>query len=147
VADDQQMQLRLELQRHAVADPVSAITTVVRPILRGTLYALQADRVARFGGHENLQLTDLAREYRAGDGDCGICFEYAIHDAVARREPMVADRVDDVLDRFCRIRGEPPASILFGAEKSGSTLTATSVRSRAAALMTRPLLFQERGAR
>ena len=114
------MQLQLELQRHAVADPVSAITAVVRPILRGTLYALQHARVERFGGYENIRLDDLAREYRAGDGDCGICFEYAVHDAVRRRDPMVADRIDDVLDRFCRIRGDAPQSILFGAEKSGS---------------------------
>jgi hypothetical protein len=62
----------------------------------------------------------LARVYRAGDGDCGICFEYAVHDAVQRRDGMVIDRVEEVLTKFCKIKGDEPESILFGAEKTGS---------------------------
>ncbi len=74
----QTIQLRLETQLNRVADPVSAITAVVRPILYGTLHALQHARVERLGGYERITVADLAREYRAGDGDCGICFEYAV---------------------------------------------------------------------
>ena len=39
------IQLRLEFQRNAVADEVSAVTAVVRPILQGLLYALKRDVV------------------------------------------------------------------------------------------------------
>jgi hypothetical protein len=115
-----EMQLRLERQRSPVADEVSAITAVVRPILIGTLYALQQARVERFGDYPDIRITDLSREYRAGDGDCGICFEYAVHDAVRRNDPLVLERVDEVLTSFCRIEGDRLESILFGAEKSGS---------------------------
>lgn len=119
-SSQQTIQLRLETQQSPVADPVSAITAVVRPILFGTLHALRYDRVERLGGYEAITLQDLAREYRAGDGDCGICFEYAVHDAVGRFDPMVLERVEDVLSRFCKIKGTSLDSILFGAEKSGS---------------------------
>ena len=39
------MQLRLQFQQSPVADEVSAITAVVRPILEGLLYGLKADVV------------------------------------------------------------------------------------------------------
>ena len=116
----EEMQLRLERQRSPVADEVSAITAVARPILIGTLYALQHARVERFGDYADIRITDLAREYRAGDGDCGICFEYAVHDAVRRDDPLVVERVDEVLTSYCRIEGTRLESILFGAEKTGS---------------------------
>jgi hypothetical protein len=61
----------------------------------------------------------LARNYKQGDGDCGICFEYAVHDAIRRGEASVMERVNDGLIR-CKIKGGDPSSILFGAEKSGS---------------------------
>lgn len=41
------LQLRLQLQRNAVADEVSAITAVVRPILEGLLYESFKARAAR----------------------------------------------------------------------------------------------------
>ena len=40
------MQLSLQFQRNPVADEVSAITAVVRPILEGVLYALKAEHIA-----------------------------------------------------------------------------------------------------
>lgn len=62
----------------------------------------------------------LARLYRPGDGDCGICFEYAVHDAISNGEPDVLERIDDALTRHCRVQGDKATSILFGAEKTGS---------------------------
>ena len=62
----------------------------------------------------------LPRLRRPGDGDCGICFEYAVHDAVRRQDPMVLERVDDALSRLCSIAGSEVDSILFAVEKSGS---------------------------
>jgi hypothetical protein len=115
-----QLSLRLEYQRSPVADEVSALTAVVRPILRATLYSLKAEQVRDLRGHENIRLRNLARLYRKGDGDCGICFEYAVHDAVKRHDPLVLEKVDDALRNYCRVEGSVPGSILFGAEKAGS---------------------------
>jgi hypothetical protein len=114
------MQLRLETQLNPVADEVSALAAVARPILRGLLYSLPAHRIERLGGIEKVTLEDLARERGRSDGDCGVCFEYAVHDAVTRGDPMVAERVDEALRRHCRISGATLDSILFGAEKQGS---------------------------
>ena len=89
---------------------------MARPILRSTLFALAIERVERLGGHAKVTLHDLAREYREGDGDCGICFEYAIHEAIERKDALLMPRVAEVLGEFCKIVGAP-RSILFGAEK------------------------------
>jgi hypothetical protein len=116
----EQLKLWIETQVNPVADEVSALTAVVRPILLGVLYALKQDIVAQVGGFENVTLEMLARLYRPKDGDCGICFEYAVHDAVRRAEPLVIERVVDALDRECHLPGKKTGSILFGAEKAGS---------------------------
>ncbi len=113
------MQIRSEEQLNPVADEVSAITAVVRPILIGILYSLKADVVNEAGGREGVKLKMLPRLQRRGDGDTGICFEYAVHDAVRRGDEAVAERVTDAL-KLCNVRGNNLGSILFGAEKAGS---------------------------
>ena len=113
------MQLRLEFQQNPVADEVSAITAVVRPILEGVLYALKGDVVAEVGGYENVKLKILPRLYRPGDRDCGICFEYAVHEALNRGEATVLDRLHDAMVT-CNVPGAVPTSILFGVEKGGA---------------------------
>lgn len=112
--------VRVERQLNPVADDVSATIAVVRPILHALLHALKADVVAQAGGLQNVPLFMLPRLYRPGDGDCGICFEYAVHDAINRCDPLVLERVDDAMRRFCRVPGSDTASILFGAEKQGA---------------------------
>lgn len=114
------MELRTETQLNRVGDEVSAIVAVVRPILLGTLYGLKRDVVDRVGGYKSIELMMLPRLYRPGDGDCGICFEYAVHDSVIRGDGLVLDRISDALSTHCRVPGNSPASILFGVEKSGS---------------------------
>jgi hypothetical protein len=74
------MRVREQRQLNPVADAVLALTAVARPILLGTLYALKADVVAEVQGYPNVKLKMLPRLYKAGDGDCGICFEYAVHE-------------------------------------------------------------------
>ena len=111
------MQLRFQFQQSPVADEVSAITAVIRPILEGVLYALKTDVVAEIGGYENIKLKMLPRLYRPGDRDCGICFEYAVHDALNRNEPSVLERLDNAMTAYCNVPGHQPASILFGLEK------------------------------
>lgn len=124
------MDLQLGRQLHPVADEVSALVAVIRPILRGVLYAVKQDVVAEVGGYDSLKLRLLSRVYRPGDGDCGICFEYAVHDAVVRREPAVVERVADVLSRYCKVPGVATDSILFGAEKSGALQLIETARER-----------------
>jgi len=79
------VQIRSEEQQNPVADEALAITAVVRPILTGILYSLKADVVAEAGGRTGVKLKMLPRLRRPGDGDTGICFEYAVHDAVTPR--------------------------------------------------------------
>jgi len=113
------MDIRTQTQRARIGDEYSAIVAVVRPILEGVLYALKRDVVAEVGGYENVKLKMLPRLYRPGDRDCGICFEYAVHDALTRGEGRVLERVNDALLR-CNIPGSTVASILFGVEKTGA---------------------------
>lgn len=113
------MKLSVQKQVGALTDATRARFAMVRPILVATLYSLNRDRVARLGGFEKITLQDLAREYREGAGDCGICFEYAIHDAIRRQDAQIHSLVSTVLEDFCGIRSGA-ASILFGAEKSGA---------------------------
>lgn len=112
------MDIREEHQLQPVADEVSAITAVIGPILTGILYSLKAEVANELSGYSKIPLFMLARNHRPGDGDAGICFEYAVHDAVRRGEASVQDRVADAL-KLCKVPGSSQASILFGAEKTG----------------------------
>ncbi|HEX5365267.1 MAG TPA: hypothetical protein VFW63_01215 [Acidimicrobiales bacterium] len=114
------LQLRAERQVNPVADEVAAVTAAVRPILQGTLFTLKRDVADAVGGYDRITLEMLARVYRQGDGDCGICFEYAVHDAMVRGNPAVVERVLDAVTNYCKVPGDDPASILFAVEKSGS---------------------------
>ena len=98
------LRIHQERQINPIADEVAALTAVVRPILKGVLYALKEDIVVQASGRENLSLALLTRLYRAGDRDCGICFEYAVHEAMNRGDPQVLNRVNDAI-RLCRIQG------------------------------------------
>lgn len=112
--------LRKETQLNPVADEVSALVAVVRPILTGLLFSLKSDVANEVGGVTNVKLKMLPRLRLKGDGDVGICYEYAVHDSVRRRDPFVVDRVSDALKRHCKVPGSKIESILFGAEKSGA---------------------------
>ncbi len=99
--------VRAERQQNPVADEVSALVAVIRPILLGLLWGLKADFAEDAGGYNRVKLKMLARLRRPGDGDCGICFEYAVHEAMLRGEQMVLERLDAAL-RLCR---ESPVTI------------------------------------
>jgi hypothetical protein len=113
------MRVNEERQRNRVSDEVLALTSVVRPILRGVLYALKADVVEEAGGYDGVKLKMLPRLYRRGDGDCGICFEYAVHEAMNERDPRVIERISTAA-KLCNMSGHDPVSLLFGVEKTGS---------------------------
>lgn len=112
------MKLQKEVQRADVSDVARARIALSLPVLKGVLFALQRDRVNRLGGYEKITLADLAREYREGSGDCGICFEYAVHDSLLAKDAYVYDLLSNVLNDFCGVK-TGAESILFGAEKSG----------------------------
>jgi hypothetical protein len=115
----EQLQLRLEFQESPVFDEVSAVTAIVRPILSGILYSLKDQVIQEAGGHKSVKLFMLPRLRRPGDGDIGICFEYAVHDAIKKKNPLIIDRIQDAFHR-CNLFGHEMASILFGAEKTGA---------------------------
>ncbi|EJE49605.1 hypothetical protein PMI14_05848 [Acidovorax sp. CF316] len=113
------MQVLRERQLNPVGDEVLAITAVVAPILMGVLSALKQDVVAEVGGHANVKLKMLPRLYRPGDGDVGICFEYAVHEAMNNGDAQVLNRIESAI-KLCRIKNTGLKSILFGMEKSGA---------------------------
>ncbi|ACF11205.1 hypothetical protein Cpar_0789 [Chlorobaculum parvum NCIB 8327] len=114
------IKVRVEQQINEIADEVSAIIAVVRPILYGLLHALKREVVEEVNGYANVKLFMLPRLYRPGDGDCGICFEYAVHDAIRRGDAPILEKVNDSMRKYCRVPGNQTSSILFGAEKSGA---------------------------
>jgi hypothetical protein len=114
------MYIREQRQQNPVAGEVLALTAIVRPILTGTLYALKKEVVAEVGGYDRVKLLMLPRLYKAGDGDCGICFEYAVHDAISRHDARVLERIEDAA-KLCNLTGQAsPKSLLFGLEKTGT---------------------------
>jgi hypothetical protein len=114
------IEFKKEMQQSPVADDVSAIIAIVRPILSGLLGSLQDQVIKKVGGTSKIDLHLLARLRLQGDGDCGICYEYAVHDAVKRRDSLIMDRVADALNKHCKVPGSEYDSILFGVEKSGT---------------------------
>lgn len=104
-----------------------ALFSVIIPILRGLLFSLKRDMVEQVGGYDKITLEMLTRLYTEGDGDCGICFEYAVHDAILSGHPDVMDRIDTALKKYCHIKHGDPTSILFGAEKTGAIQLIDSV--------------------
>lgn len=90
---------------------------MVAPILFGLLVGLKSEVVESCGGMDKILLRELARNYRAGDGDCGICFEYAVHSAIRNNNPLVIERIQSALS-MCGIEGKNTTSILLGFEKS-----------------------------
>ncbi|MFE1206169.1 MULTISPECIES: hypothetical protein [Streptomyces] len=113
------MQIRVEKQNNPVADEVSALVAVTRPIIAGIYHSIGQDVLSAIGKREDIKLKLLGKIRSQGDGDTGIAFEYAVHDAVVNGVPIVVERVADALGH-CRINRGDPSSILFAIEKSGS---------------------------
>lgn len=90
---------------------------LVAPILFGLLVGLKDEVVKDCRGIDKIKLRELARNYKEGDGDCGICFEYAVHSAIRNKNPLVIERIQDALS-LCGIKGTNTTSILLGFEKS-----------------------------
>lgn len=114
------MRLREEKQLAPVAEDVSALLAVSRPIIAGLLHSIGEEFLEVHGGRAEMRLADLGRVRKASDGDLGVAFEYAVHDAVSTASSdVVLERVSDALKK-CNILKGPPSSILFAMEKSGA---------------------------
>ena len=113
------VKLSLEVQSDEVGEATRARYTMTSSILRAMLYSSQKDMVNALGGPDKITLEQLARIYQEGSGDFGVCFEYALHDAIRARHASIYPIVQEVLHSFCKIKG-PSESILFGLEKNGS---------------------------
>lgn len=107
------------IQTNDVHSEYEALFSVIHPILYGLAMTLKQDIVKQVGGYDKISLELFTRLYEPGDGDCGICFEYAVHDAIINKNQDVLERIESALSKFCRIKEDIPSSILFGAEKSG----------------------------
>lgn len=116
------------VQTNTIHSEYEALFAVIYPILNGLVMSLKKDIVEQVGGFEKITLELFTRLYEPGDGDCGICFEYAVHDAIVNKEGDVLNRIDSALSKFCKIKGSAPESILFGAEKSGQLQFIDSVK-------------------
>jgi hypothetical protein len=113
------MEIWEDRQRNPVADEVSALVAVTGPIIAGVLQSVPTEVTNAFGARDQVPLKMLGQLRKKGNGDCGIAFEYAIHDAVITQDASIAERVADALD-MCQILRGDPASILFATEKSGA---------------------------
>lgn len=114
------MKLLIKTQQSPVGSEVLARIAIVRPILMALLTGIKQEVLNELGGMENMKLFMLPRAYRDGCGDVGFCFEWAVHDAVRRKDPMVMERLSDA-SKLCKMPGSSFQSILFGVEKSGKT--------------------------
>ena len=112
------MELITEKQISPVESEVLARISIIRPILTSLLLGIKKDILDELGGIDNIKLKMLPRAYRAGNGDIGFCFEWAVHDAIRRKDPQVLERLHDAAKK-CRLPGSDYQSILFGLEKSG----------------------------
>lgn len=114
------MKLLIETQQNPVGSEVLARIAIVRPILMALLTGIKHEVLSELGGMENMKLFMLPRAYRDGCGDVGFCFEWAVHDAIRRQDPMVMERILTA-SKLCKLPGNSFQSILFGVEKSGKT--------------------------
>jgi hypothetical protein len=77
------VEIREERQQSPVADDVTSLIAVTRPIVNGVLQSIKTEMVEAIGqDRERLPLRLLGRLRKESDGDAGVAFEYAVHDAV-----------------------------------------------------------------
>jgi hypothetical protein len=66
------MEIRHEIQTADVADEVSAVVAVVRPILQATLYSLRKEVVAPFGGYPAMAIPASRSNTRSTTPCCAV---------------------------------------------------------------------------
>jgi hypothetical protein len=97
-------QLSLAIQSEEVGEAVRARYAMVASILRAMLFSAYGQMVDALGGPTKVTLEQLARIYQEGDGDYGICFEYALHDSIRSRQASIYAAIEEVLHSYCKIQ-------------------------------------------
>lgn len=109
-------------QRAPITEYGRALYAVARSIVRAMLDQLGSEDLCDINADRDFvtlrQLAKLARidldKGLRGDG-----FEWAVHEAIVGREPLVANPVSEVLRKASRhVDGSAPTSLLFGHERS-----------------------------
>src|SRR5260370_17681451 len=100
------MKLAVQSQTGPVTDATLARYAMVRPVLTALLHSLKRSRIERLGGVDKVTLQDLARENRQRSGDSGICFEYAVHDALLNKPRLPHPPLIQVPQKFCPTKEE-----------------------------------------
>jgi len=114
------VEIRQERQASPVEDPVSALVAVTRPIINGVVHSIGSEYLDAYDRDQSaVPLKMLGRLRKESDGDIGVAFEWAIHEAVQIADPVILERVTDAL-KLCNIKRGVPESILFAIEKQGS---------------------------
>jgi hypothetical protein len=111
------MKVLKAIQAEQLTDAVRSKFSMTIPVLEATLGSLAKERAERFGGYDQVTLSDLAREAREGSGDVGICFELAVHQAIESKHSLIHPLISEVLEKHIGIKDEAD-SILFGPEKN-----------------------------
>lgn len=83
------------IQTNSVHSEYEALFSVICPILYGLTNSLKKDIVDQIGGYNKVSLELFTRLYQPGDGDCGICFEYAVHSAIVDGNSDVLERIEN----------------------------------------------------
>lgn len=122
------MRYNLQIQSNEIGDQVRSKFAMIVPILNGMLNSTKASIIQQVGGKSSITFEMFCRVYNEHPGDYGICFEYALHDSIRRRDSSVYPLVSEVLESFCSIPGGAE-SILFGAEKSGDASVVETARN------------------
>lgn len=97
------MELRLQAQASSIADEVSALIAVIRPILEDLLYGLKADVVAEVGGYPERvcrlssrshapQLQRATRRLRGLPGGAPASSVHRAHSQATGEAPMLCER-------------------------------------------------------
>src|SRR2546428_10963458 len=99
-----------------------ALYAVARSIIRAMLDQLSGDDLAALNcDRADATLRQLAKVARL-DRDKGMRgdgFEWAVHEAILGKEPLVCDPVSEALHKVSRhVTGEDPASLMFGHERA-----------------------------
>lgn len=92
------MKYKPQVQQDAVREAVRARYAMVIPIIRGMLNATKTSVLDQVGGRDKVSLEVFARMYLEKPGDYGICFEYAVHQAMRDREASIYPLVSEVLE-------------------------------------------------
>lgn len=119
----------LEIQKSLIGDQVRARYAMIIPILRGMLYSISQRTINEIrDGYNGITLEMFCKVYNEGDGDYGICFEYAVHEAIQYRNNLIYPKIQYVIGDLCGLNNDVE-SILFGAEKTKSNVLETAHNS------------------